>query len=135
MDESALAQLVAQILDSRGLAGAAAAEPAKSITGFCVSRGISRAFFYSLKRRGLAPKVDEIVLPGKSGINRGRGLKISRISAKSERDWDKRMAQLRASKAAKLEIERAQAQRVMAGKLAAESPLHASRQKTSRRTR
>jgi len=105
----------------------AAAEPAKSITAFCKSKGMSRAFFYSLKRRGLAPKLDEIAVPGEPGINRGRGLKLVRITAESERAWDKQMEQMRASEAAELEAARAREQRVQAGKLAAASPAHVSR--------
>jgi hypothetical protein len=126
VDENALAQLVAKILDLRGLASAAAAEPPKSITSFCKAKGISRATFYALRRKGLAPKTDEIIVPGEEGINRGRGLKLSRISAESERAWDKQMEQLRASDAAKLEVERAQQLRLQAGKLAAQSPNHIS---------
>jgi hypothetical protein len=107
--------------------GVAAAEPPKSITAFCKSKGMSRAFFYALKRKGLAPKLDEITAPGEPGVNRGRGLKLVRITAESERAWDKQMEQLRASEAAELEAARAHAQRVAAGKLAAASPAHVSR--------
>ena len=116
----------------------AAAEPPKSITAFCKSKGMSREFFYALKRKGLAPKLDEITAPGEPGVNRGRGLKLVRITAESERAWDKQMEQLRASEAAELEAARARDQRVVAGKLAAQSPLHVSRrnqQKTPRRGR
>jgi hypothetical protein len=149
VDENALAQRVLTILaesllgatasvcrppePATGLPAApsnsAAAEPPKSITAFCESRGMSRAFFYALKRKGLAPKLDEISAPGEPGINRGRGLRLVRITAESERAWDEQMEQLRATEAAELEAARARQQRVEAGKLAAQSPLHVSKQK------
>jgi hypothetical protein len=98
-----------------------AAEPAKSISQFCKSRGMSRAFFYALRRRGLAPKLDEIILPGEPGINRGRGLRLVRITAQSEREWDRRMQEMRASKSSELEAARAREQRQAAGKASAAS--------------
>jgi hypothetical protein len=107
--------------------GATAAEPPKSISAFCRSRGMSRAFFYALKRRGLAPKLDEIILPGELGVNRGRGLRLVRISAESERAWDKQMEEMRASKSSELEAARAREQRQVAGKLAAASAQHVSK--------
>jgi hypothetical protein len=97
-----------------------------SIAAFCESEGMSRAFFYALKRRGMAPQLTEIIMPGEPGINRGRGLRLVRISAESRRAWRKRIAQARASEAAELEIARAREQRVAAGKLAAASPTHVS---------
>jgi hypothetical protein len=136
-DETAAAQRLAKTWLEKFLAeiGAApiAAAPPKSITDFCKSRGMSRAFFYALKRRKLAPKLDEIILPGEPGVNRGRGLRLVRISAESERAWDKQMEQLRATKAAELEVERARAQQVVAGKLAAESAAHVSKRTVKRR--
>src|SRR6516164_3364693 len=134
VDENALAQRVLTILAESLLASvrhppepatddppeaassAAAAEPPKSIAEFCKSEGISRAFFYALKRRGMAPQLDEIIVPGEPGINRGRGLKLVRISAESVRAWRERIAQTRASEAAELEIARAREQRVAAAK-------------------
>src|SRR5215813_6061579 len=57
IDENALAQRVAKILAEilRGtdLASAAVTEPPKSIAAFCKSEGMSRAFFYALKRKGM----------------------------------------------------------------------------------
>ena len=88
---------------------------------------MSRAFFYARKRKGLAPKLDEITAPGEPGINRGRGLKLVRITAESERAWDEQMAQMRATEAAELEAARAREQRVAAAKLAAASPIHISK--------
>jgi hypothetical protein len=140
VDEIALAQRVLTIL-VESLLGATAhvrrppepatalpeAQPPKSITAFCKSKSISRAFFYALKRKGLAPKLDEIIAPREAGVNRGRGLKLVRITAESERAWDKQMEQMRGSKAAELEVERAREQRVAAAKLAAASPNHISK--------
>jgi hypothetical protein len=145
VDEDALAQRVLALL-AESLLGATAkasrpepapqppaiskatpAEPAKSISAFCRSKGMSRGFYYGLKRRGLAPKVDEIIVPGEPGVNRGRGSKLIRITAESERAWDERMAQLRAGEVAQLEVARAHEQRVEAGKLAAQSAEHVSR--------
>jgi len=145
VDENALAQRVLTILvemlgatasvrhppepptDLSEATTAVAGAPPKSITAFCKSKGISRAFFYTLKRMGLAPKLDEIIAPGEPGINRGRGLKLVRITAESERAWDWQMAQLRTTEAAELAAARAQAQRVEAGKMAAASEAHVSR--------
>jgi hypothetical protein len=128
IDENAIAHLVAKIL-TENLRGAdvTATEPPMSIAGFCKSEGMSRAFFYALKRKGLAPELTEIIVPGEPGINRGRGLKLVRISAESRRAWRERIAQTRASEAAELEIARAREQRVAAAKLAAASPSHISK--------
>jgi hypothetical protein len=127
MDENAIAQLVAKLL-AENLRGAdvLATEPPMSIAAFCKSENISRAFFYALKRKGMAPRLTEIIVPGEPGINRGRGLKLVRISAESVRAWRERIAQTRASEAAELEIARAREQRVAAAKLAAASPTHIS---------
>ena len=128
IDENAIAHLVAKIL-AENLRGAdvPATEPPMSIAAFCKSEGMSRAFFYALKRKGMAPQLTEIIVPGEPGINRGRGLRLVRISAESVRAWRDRIAQARASEAAELEIARAREQRVAAAKLAAASPAHVSR--------
>ena len=128
IDENAIAHLVAKIL-TENLRGAdvTATEPPMSIAGFCKSEGMSRAFFYALKRKGMAPQLTEIIVPGEPGINRGRGLKLVRISAESRRAWRERIAQARASEAAELEIARAREQRLAAAKLAAASPSHISK--------
>jgi hypothetical protein len=128
MDQNAIVQLVAKIL-AENLRGAdvPATEPPMSIDGFCISEGMSRAFFYALKRKGMAPELTEIIVPGEPGINRGRGLRLVRISAQSRRAWRERIAQARACEAAELEIARAREQRVTAGKLAAASPTHISK--------
>jgi hypothetical protein len=124
IDENAIAHL-AQIL-AKELRGAdvSATEPPMSIAAFCESEGMSRSFFYTLKRKGMAPDITEIVVPGERGINRGRGLRLVRISEQSRRAWRERIARARASEAAELEIARAHEQRVAAAKLAAASPNH-----------
>ena len=110
-----------------GGADVSATEPPKSIAAFCKSEGMSRAFFYALKRKGMAPQLTEIIVPGEPGINRGRSLRLVRISTESVRAWRERIAQARASEAAELEIARAREQRVAAAKLAAASPSHISK--------
>jgi hypothetical protein len=136
MDEDAIVQLVAKILaENVRRAGVPAPEPPMSIAGFCKSQGMSRAFFYALKRKGMAPQLTEIIVPGEPGINRGRGLKLVRISAESVRAWRERIAQTRASEAPELEIVRAREQRVAAAKLAAASPTHISKTRARPRER
>ena len=136
IDENSIALLVAKILakDLRG-ADVSATEPPKSIAAFCKSEGMSRGFFYALKRKGLAPQLTEIIVPGEPGINRGRGLRLVRISAESHRSWREKIAQTRASEVAELEIARAREQRVAAAKLAAASPTHISKTRARPRER
>jgi hypothetical protein len=124
IDENAIAHIVAKIL---GGADVPATEPPMSIAAFCKSEGISRASYYTLKHKGMAPRLTEIIVPGEPGINRGRGLRLVRISPQSHRAWREMIAQVRASEAAELEIARAREQRVTAGKLAAASPTHISK--------
>ena len=128
IDENAIAHLVAKIL-AENLRGAdvPATEPPMSIAAFCKSEGMSRAFFYALKRKGMAPQLTEIIVPGEPGINRGRGLKLTRITAESARAWREMIRQVRLSEASKLEIARAHAQRVEAAKLSVASLNHVSR--------
>src|SRR6516225_8823432 len=94
LDEKAIAQFVANLLagNLRG-ANVPPTEPPMSIADFCKSEGMSRAFFYALKRKGMAPQLTEIIVPGEPGINRGRGLRLVRISAESVRAWRERIAQ------------------------------------------
>jgi hypothetical protein len=128
IDANAIVQLMAKIVEEklRG-ADAPAPEPPMSIAGFCKSQGMSRAFFYALKRKGMAPQLTEIIVPGQPGVNRGRGLRLLRISAESVRAWRERIAQVRASEAVEQEIAHAREQRVAAAKLAAISPNHVSK--------
>jgi hypothetical protein len=127
MDENAIAQLAKILAETLRGADVPGTEPPVSIASFCKSEGMSRAFFYALKRKGMAPQLTEIIVPGEPGVNRGRGLRLVRISAESRRAWRKRIAQARAGEAAELEIARAREQRVAAAKLAATSPNHISK--------
>jgi hypothetical protein len=89
----------------------------QTIPEFCASEKISKATFYDLKKRGLAPDVLEI-----------RGSNIRRITAAARAAWHTRMANLASSEAAKLEHERRRELTAAAGKAAALSPLHISKQ-------
>lgn len=85
-------------------------------------RNISKASHYKLKQLGLAPV--EIEIPG---------TKIARITVAADAAWEARMAQLAQSEAARLEAERRHAQAAEAGRIAAESPRHISKQPRRRR--
>ena len=90
--------------------------PDKTLGEFLAQKRISKAFYYSLKRRSLGP--GETTYPGS---------RVVRISAAAERAWDERMAQLAQTEAAKLEAERRRAQAAEAGRIAVASPLHISK--------
>jgi hypothetical protein len=79
---------------------------------FCFKKHISPSTFHKLKRKGLGPKQDY----------------LGRISPEADA-WDRFMAALAESEAAKLEAERRRAQTTQAGKIAAASPLHHCRRK------
>ena len=83
---------------------------------FCFKKHISPSTFHKLKRKGLGPKQDY----------------LGRISPEAEDAWDRFMAALAESEAAKLEAERRRAQTTQAGKIAAASPLHHCRRKQAR---
>jgi hypothetical protein len=83
---------------------------------FCDTERISLSSYFKLKARNLAP--EETVVPG---------TKIIRIVPEARRAWHARMAELAKSEAAQLEAERRREQAVAAGRIAARSPLHASR--------
>jgi hypothetical protein len=127
LDTNALAQRIAEILALRLREADPPAEPPLSIDQFCRSRSISRGSYYALRRRGMGPQLTEIIVPGEPEINRGRGLRLVRISAESARTWDKQMQQMRTGEASELEAARAREQRVTAAKLAAQSPNHDSK--------
>lgn len=94
-----------------------------SLNEFCYLENISKAFFFSLKKRGLGPDETDI-----------NGLK--RITPEARAKWHERMAELAKSEAAQLEAERRHELAAVAGRAAAASPLHISkRQKPSRRRR
>ena len=92
-------------------------EPDKTIAEFCSAKRISKTFYYELARRGLAP--DETIYPGS---------RVKRISATAERAWDQHMAELAQGEAARLEAARRRELATIAGRIAAQSPLHVSKQ-------
>jgi hypothetical protein len=87
---------------------------------FCWVERISRAKYFDLKKLGLNP--DEIDIDG-----------VLRITPRARELWHKRMQALAKSKAARLEAERRRQSAANAGRIAARSPLHASKQKRQRR--
>ena len=72
-----------------------------------MAENFSRSFFNKLQRMGLGPQVTEII---------GPHLNLMRITPESRREWHQKMAEHRASEAAKLEADRRQQQRIEAGK-------------------
>ena len=96
-------------------------DPKRSLSQdqFCWLENISRAKFYQLKKRGLAPTVTNI-----DGL--------LRISPEAREEWHERMAEVARGEAARLEAERRREIAALAGRAAAQSPLHVSRQKRRR---
>jgi hypothetical protein len=93
-------------------------DPRRSLSQqeFCWLENISKAKFYELKKRGLTP--DEIDIDG-----------VLRITPESREAWHARMAELAKGEAARLEAERRRELAVIAGRAAAQSPLHVSKRK------
>jgi hypothetical protein len=91
-------------------------DPKRSLSqnGFCYVENISKAKYYELKKRGLAP--DETNIDG-----------LIRITPKAREAWHARMAELAKSEAAQLEAERRRELASIAGRAAAASPLHISK--------
>ena len=91
-------------------------DPKRSLSqnGFCYVENISKAKYYELKKRGLAP--DETNIDG-----------LIRITPKAREAWHARMAELAKSEAAQLEAERRRELASIAGRAAASSPLHISK--------
>jgi hypothetical protein len=87
---------------------------------------ISKSTHNKLKKAGLAPEEEVIMLPG---------FKLRRITPQARRDYERKIAELRQSKEAALESARRQAQVEAAGRLAAQSPNHVSRRARSVRRR
>ena len=87
---------------------------------FCWLENISRAKFYQLKKRGLAP--DETNIDG-----------VLRITPASRERWRERMAELAKSDAARLEAERRRELAAVAGRAAAASPNHVSKNRSVQR--
>jgi hypothetical protein len=99
-------------------------ERSQTIAEFCAHEHISKATFYKLKAAGLGP--DEFRLPNST---------VVRITAGARETWRQRMAELAQGEAARLEAERRSAQAAAAGRLAAASPRHISKQQQKSRRR
>jgi hypothetical protein len=85
-----------------------------SITQFCWAEGISKAKYYDLQKKGLAPAVTDI-----DGVQR--------ITPEARAEWHQRMAERAKGEAARLEAERRRELAVIAGRAAAASPNHVSK--------
>jgi formiminotetrahydrofolate cyclodeaminase len=89
-----------------------------SVPEYRARRGICKATYAKLKKAGLTPKETTIDLPG---------FRLTRITAEARRECNQRIAALQESKEAELERARRQAQLERAGRLAAQSPNHVSK--------
>ena len=89
----------------------------EKIREFCNVEKFSIAFFYELERRGLGPLMLDVP-----------GTRFRRVVELHE-SWRARMAALAKTEDAKLETERRRAQAAIAGKVAAASPRHVSKQR------
>jgi hypothetical protein len=85
---------------------------------FCARKRISKSTYLKLRKAGLGPEETTITLPG---------FNLTRITPEARRDWERKLAKLRQSKVAELESARRQAQVKAAGRLAAASPHHISK--------
>ena len=83
-----------------------------------VRKHFSKSTHLKLKKAGLAPEEEVVMLPG---------FNLVRITPQARRDWERKIAELRQSREAELESTRRQAQVESAGRLAAQSPNHVSR--------
>jgi hypothetical protein len=97
--------------------------PSMTIDGFCLAEAMSKASFFKLRRLGLAP--DTYLVPG---------TRLVRITQVARRAWQKRMAELSKTEAAKRAQQRRTALASAAGKAGYASPLHVQRQRMLRRT-
>ena len=93
-------------------------DPRRSLSQkqFCWVENISLAKYFELKKRGLGPAITDI-----DGVQR--------ITPEAREEWRARMAERAKSEAARLEAERRRELAVSAGRAAAQSPLHVSKQK------
>jgi hypothetical protein len=93
-------------------------DPNRSLTRgeFCYVENMSPTKYHDLKNKGLGP--EELNVDG-----------MIRITPEARAKWRERMAELARSEAAQLEAERRRELAVIAGRAAAQSPLHVSRQK------
>jgi hypothetical protein len=81
--------------------------------GFCAAERMSKSSYHKLKNLGLGP---EVYVPP--------GTRIERITPEAHAAWRARMAELTKSESAKLEAERRREVAVIAGRIAAQSPMH-----------
>jgi hypothetical protein len=89
---------------------------------FCYVENMSPTKYHGLKNKGLGP--EEMNVDG-----------MIRITPEARAKWHERMAELAKSEAAQLEAERRRAQAAQAGKIAAASPRHISKQQQKPRRR
>jgi hypothetical protein len=85
---------------------------------FWVREHISKSTYLKLQKAGLGPEETVVTLPG---------FNLVRITPEARREWHRRLAQVRQSKEAELERARRQVQVEAAGRLAAQSPNHISK--------
>jgi hypothetical protein len=83
-----------------------------------IRKHFSKSTHLKLKKAGLAPEEEVIMLPG---------FNLVRITPQARRDYERKIAELRQSREAALESARRQAQVEAAGRLAAQSPNHISK--------
>jgi hypothetical protein len=93
-------------------------ERALTIAEFCAIERMSLATYHKLKRGGRGP--DEVRFPGMTFI---------RITAQARREWHARIEQWRQEQAAQLEQRRRTELATAAGRRAAQSPRHISKQR------
>lgn len=79
--------------------------------GFSISSG------YKMKNAGLGPELLEVP-----------GIRGGQVTPEADAAWEQRMAEAAKSQEAQLEAERRRAQAAEAGRIAAQSPRHVSRQ-------
>jgi hypothetical protein len=94
-------------------------ERALTIKEILILENMSLSTYYKLKRHGLGPVETTVPIPGMNFI---------RITAQARRDWHAKLAALQASEAGELESKRRKAHAAQAGKIAAASPSHVSKQ-------
>jgi hypothetical protein len=87
---------------------------------WCRAKGLSVSSGYKIKNSGLGPELLEVP-----------GIRGARVTPEADAIWERRMAEAAQSQDAQLEAERRRAQAVQAGRIAAQSPQHVSRQPRS----
>jgi len=93
----------------------------QTIAEFCQHERISKTTFYKLRAAGLGP--NELRLPNSA---------VVRITPEAREAWRVRMTEIAKTEAAQLEVERRRELAAVAGRIAAESPLHVSRRQAGR---